>query len=90
MRELRVIESCVQILHLPFATGIFDFKTMKHDDPIASICKLTYTLLGKIIEHNNINEMYASQWIGLYLKHILDTTNANQIGADSFLTLLAD
>ena len=60
MRELRVIESCVQILHLPFATGVFNFKEMTQDMPIVSICEKTYILLGKIIESNNINEMYAS------------------------------
>ena len=47
-------------------------------------------MLGKIIEGNDINEMYASQWIGLYLKHILETTEENQIGADVFTTTLVD
>jgi len=34
--------------------------------------------------------MYASQWIGLYLRHILETTEENQIGADVFTTTLVD
>ena len=90
MRELRVIESCVQILYLPFATGVFNFNKMTQDMPITSICKLTYILLGKIIQSNRINEIYASKWIGLYLRHILDTEEHNQIGADTYLTCLAD
>ena len=77
-------------MHVPFASGVFDFNKMKQDWPITSICNLTYILLGKIIAHNNVNEIYASQWTGLYLKHILATNAANQIGADSFLTLLSD
>ena len=90
MRELRVVESCVQILYLPFITKVNDFAKIKQEDPITSICTLTYKLLGKIIEGNDINEMYASQWIGLYLKHILETTEENQIGADVFTTTLVD
>ena len=90
MRELRVIESCVNILHLPFASGEFDFDKITQDDPITSICKLTYELLGKIILHYSLNELYAAQWIGLYMSHILKTCTNNQIGADLFVTTLSD
>ena len=60
MREMRVIEQCVQILHVPFAANVFSFKDMQQDWPITSICKLTYTLLCRIIENNGVNEIYAS------------------------------
>ena len=46
MRELRVIEACVQILHVPFATEQFDFKKITQDAAITSICKLTYDLMS--------------------------------------------
>lgn len=77
MRELRVIESCINILHVPFAKGVFSFADMGPEDAITSICELTYKLLGKIVAHYGLNEIYASQWIGLYLKHVLQTTSQN-------------
>ena len=86
MRELRVIESCINILHVPFAKGIFCFSDITQDKAITRICKLTYILLGKIVAHYSLNELYAAQWIGLYLKHVLMTTTQNQIGADLFCT----
>ena len=46
MRDLRVIESCVQILHVPFAKLVFDFRKLTQDMAITSICKLTYKLLS--------------------------------------------
>jgi len=71
MRELRVIESCVNILHIPFANGVFSFQEIKQDESITSICKLTYLLLGKIVSGYPLNELYAAQWIRMYLKHVL-------------------
>ena len=90
MRECRVIEACVNILHVPFAMKVHQFNEMTQDKAITSICKLTYLLLGKIVAHYDLNELYASQWIGLYLKHVLDTTSQNQIGADLFCTVLSN
>ena len=55
VRELRVIESCVQILHVPFAKGAFIFSKITQNDAITSICKLTYQLLSKIVENYSLN-----------------------------------
>ena len=38
VRELRVIEQCVQILHIPFAKGTHDFKEITQDMAITNIC----------------------------------------------------
>jgi RIH domain len=86
MRELRVIESLVEILHVPFASGAFNFVNMTQDMAILQTCKLTYQLLSLIVKNYRLNELYASQWIGLYLKHILETESTNQTGADAFMT----
>lgn len=42
------------------------------------------------MENYELNQVYASQWINLYLNHVLHTTEENQIGADTFLTLLSN
>ena len=77
MRELRVIEACVDILHTPFASGNFDFSKINQDMAITQICKLSYLCLGKIVENYELNEKFASQWIGLFLKQVLETTTKN-------------
>ena len=80
----------MQILHVPFAKKAFIFREITQDAAITSICKLTYELLSRIVANYNLNQLYASQWINLYLRNVLDTNSKNQIGADSFLTLLSD
>ena len=77
-------------MHIPFAKKAFDFKEITQESAITSICKLTYILLSKIVEDYSLNQIYAAQWINLYLRNVLDTGENNQIGADTFLTLLSD
>jgi hypothetical protein len=57
---------------------------------ITSICKLAYVLLSKLVQNYKLNELYASQWIGLFLQQVLQTNSQNQIGADAFVTQLVD
>ena len=75
MRELKVIEACINILFLPFATKSFDFEKITMDDSITSVCILTYKLLSCIVSDFRLNERYASQWIGLFLEQVLMTHN---------------
>lgn len=49
MRELRVIECIVDILHMPFASGAFVFEELKQEDAITSLLKLCYRLLSLIV-----------------------------------------
>ena len=76
MRELRVIEVCVDVLHTPFASGNFSFRDLNQEMAITRICKLSYVLLSSIVRDYKLNELFASQWIGLFLKQVLET-NAN-------------
>ena len=55
VRELRVIEACVPILHVPFAKGAFVFRNITQDSAITSICRLTYQLLERIVENYSLN-----------------------------------
>lgn len=34
---------------------------------ITQICRLVYILLSQIVKDYRLNELYASQWIGLFL-----------------------
>jgi hypothetical protein len=90
MRELRVIEACVDILHAPFACGSFSYKDLNPEFAILNLCKLSYTLLSHIVDGYHLNELFGSQWMSLYLSHILQTSTDNQIGADSFVTQLVN
>jgi hypothetical protein len=60
MRELRVIEACVEYLHNPFACGSFKFENIKQEDAITKLTSKVYCLLSKIIENYPVNEMYSS------------------------------
>ena len=50
MRELRVIEACVDILHAPFACGSLNYNELNPEFAILSLCKLSYTLLSQILD----------------------------------------
>ena len=63
MRELRVVECIVDILHMPFASGAFNFMEIKQDMAITSLIRLCYQLLSNIVRDYRLNEMYTSQWI---------------------------
>ena len=88
MRELRVIECLVEILYVPFGSGNFVFspKELNQDSAIISLMKLCYKLLSEIVKDYRPNEIYAAQWIGLFLKHVLDAEDDNAVGADLFFT----
>ena len=85
MRELRVIECIVDLLYIPFACGAFNFEQIKQDMAITDLCKLCYKLLSEIVIDYNLNEMYASQWIGLFLYQVLRANDDNAVGADDFI-----
>jgi len=57
---------------------------------ITSLIKLCYTLLSKIVQNYRLNEMYTSQWIGLFLSHVLKSNDNNAVGADNFVAQLCD
>lgn len=86
MREMRVVECIVDILHMPFASGAFVFEDLKQEDAIISLIKLCYNLLSQIVKNYRLNEMYTSQWVGLYLNHVLRANDDNAVGADDFIS----
>lgn len=57
---------------------------------ITNLLKLCYRLLSKIVIDYRLNEMYTSQWIGLFLQHVLRANDENAVGADDFITQLCD
>jgi len=85
MRELRVVECIVDILYMPFASGAFTFEKINQEMAITSLIRLCYTLLSKIVQNYRLNEMYTSQWIGLFSSHVLKSNDDNAVGADDFV-----
>jgi hypothetical protein len=41
--------------------------------------------MSKIVENYRLNEIYTSQWLGLYLHHVLRANDDNAVGADDFI-----
>jgi len=85
MRELRVIECICDMLYMPFASG-FSFLEINQDMAITSLTKLCYNLLSAIVSEYRLNEMYTSQWMGLFLHHVLRANDDNAVGADNFVS----
>lgn len=57
---------------------------------ITNLTKMCYTLLNNIICEYRLNEMYTSQWMGLFLHHVLRANDDNAVGADNFVSALCD
>jgi hypothetical protein len=89
MRELRVVECICDILYMPFVSA-FEFEKITQEMAITSLTKLCYQLLSCIVMDYRLNEMYTSQWMGLFLNHVLRATDDNAVGADDFVSQLCD
>lgn len=85
-----MVECVVDVLHMPFASGAFVFEDLKQEDAITSLVKLCYILLSQIVMNYRLNEMYTSQWVGLFLNHVLRANDDNAVGADNFISQLCD
>ena len=57
---------------------------------ITNLTKLCYKLLSVIVAEYRLNEMYTSQWMGLFLHHVLRANDDNAVGADDFVAQLCD
>jgi hypothetical protein len=63
---------------------------LKQEDAIIHLMQLCYRLLSQIVGGYRLNEMYTSQWIGIFLNHVLKANDDNAVGADKFIEQLCD
>ena len=73
MRELYCVEILVQIIYLPFSHGDYTLKNVNQNDLIVKVCNRVYNMIKTTGVGYYQNELYVSQWIGLYLNHAMET-----------------
>lgn len=67
LRELKMINIFCDLLYLPFNSGIYNLSVLKQRDLMSKIVQLCYKLLRLSVKDYRNNELYCSQWMGLYL-----------------------
>ena len=75
----------------PFESGLYSYDNLTQKHPITRICSLIYRLLKHAVKDCTINKNYVAQWIDLFFKQAMTTTEANSFGAETTINeLLAD
>lgn len=92
IRDMKIIEILVDLLYFPFKTGSYDIKLLqdKVPDDIIKLFILCYRLIKFTIEEYRPNEVYASQWITLFMNQSLLGDPLVDIQAEPTLTELID
>lgn len=88
LRETRMIDLLIDCLVYPFETGLFAYDDLTLQHPITRICQLVYRILKHTVKECNINKNYVAQWIDLFFKQAMVTTEKNSFLAEKTITEL--
>lgn len=78
----------IDILIFPFEFGCFDYKELTMQSPMTRICQLIYRILKHTVKDYTSNKNYVAQWIDLFFKQAMITTEANDFGAERLISEL--
>lgn len=90
LREMKIIDILIDILYHPFKSGLFKLSSMTALDPMTNMLANVYTTIRFTIQEYRPNEMYASQWLELFMDQAIRTNKDNDIQASRTLTELID
>lgn len=90
LREMKVIDIFVDLLYCPFSSGMFNLSTLTAGNPVTGLLSDVYSTMRFAIQEYRPNELYASQWLGLFMYQSIKTNGANDIQAGRTLTELID
>jgi hypothetical protein len=88
LRETRMIDLLIDCLVYPFETDLFAYDDLTLQHPITRICQLVYRILKHTVKECNINKNYVAQWIDLFFKQAMVTTEKNSFLAEKTITEL--
>lgn len=88
MRETRLIDLLIDCLIYPFETGLYNYDDLSTQHPITRICQLVYRILKHTVKDNSLNKNYVAQWIDLFFKQAMVTTENNTFYAEKTITEL--
>lgn len=88
LKDLKLIEVLTDILFYPFALNIFPNKI---PEDLMTIFRLSYTLIRHTIKEYRPNELYASQWLDLFIYQSMSSDMEGiDLNAEPTLTELID
>lgn len=90
LREMKIIDILVDILYHPFKSNLFKLPEIRTSDTMAIMLANVYTTIRFTIQEYRPNELYASQWLELFLDQAIRTNKDNDIQASRMLTELID
>jgi hypothetical protein len=88
MRETRMIDLLIDCLIYPFETKMFNYDELSSSHAITRICQLIYRVLKHSVKDNLNNKNYVAQWIDLFFKQAMVTTDKNTFYAELTITEL--
>lgn len=88
LRETRLLDLLIDCLVYPFETGLYAYDDLTQQHPITRICQLVYRILKHTAKDNNSNKNYIAQWIDLFFKQAMVTTEKNTFMAETTITEL--
>lgn len=90
-RDMKMIEILVDLLYFPFRNHIYELKDLVVvPEDLIKIFTLSYRLIKFSIKEYRPNELYASQWLGLFMVQTLYADSRVDIMAEPTLTELID
>lgn len=90
LREMKIIDILVDILYFPFKSNLFTLTQLTSLDPMTNMLANVYTTIRFTIQEYRPNELYASQWLELFMDQAIRTNKSNDIQASRTLTELID
>ena len=90
LKDIGFIDCLIQLVYLPFSSGLYTFKTFTLADSFGKMLEMAYTSVRYAIKEYRPSELYASQWIHLLIEQSLQTSGDNDIRAGQTLTELID
>ena len=99
LKDMKLIELLTDILYYPFKNKMFllaknrdarRIEEISKSPLVMKIFRLSYRLIKHIIREYRPNELYASQWIELFMSHAIFCDKENYLFAEPTLTELID
>jgi hypothetical protein len=82
LRETRLVDLLIDCLIFPFESGTVHYDDLTGQHPITLINRLVYRILKHTVRDNDINKDYVAQWIDLFFKQAMTTTERNTFHAE--------
>lgn len=90
-RDMKLIEILVDLLYFPFRNEMYNLNSLdKVPQFLIMIFRLSYRLIKFSIKEYRPNELYASQWLGLFMFQTLYADSEVDIMSEPTLTELID